>query len=682
MVDVRSQRRVRRLAATAVVVVAVGACSSGGRHAAPSSTTSGLPGLGTSGSVVAKLRTESTTGVAVRTERGFVRSIFGRFPAAPPDQFLRDHAALFGLGAGGLELGPSSARTTAAGTITRYGLVVNGVLVLGALVAVERDETGDVLFVLATGPTRVDLTANTTVDEVAAITVARVEARAASVPLTRRLIADLDGDGTASDQVWEVRFSDHGQPDRIVLVDATTAAVRAVFDDEAESECPTRAGAIRRRAIPESSPADDLVVIAGRRVADQVLEYFHDRFGRNGYDGKGGVFTIVHGPRSAWQGNERMSLATSEAVLDVVAHELTHSVVGSDAFLNLGPTGRAINESYADVFASFIDGNWTIGEQTPKLRRDLSIRRTSVDYQTLPIGVDPSDGNDSGCSHSNSTILSHAAWLAVNGCPASDAGPDGYCRLVKSRIGVRQAEQVYYESIARLGSGHDFAAVRDEIVRACDRLLVSRKYGVRPQDCAALIDAFHSIGYGPPDTDSDGVVDEADNCSDVFNPDQAPNKDDLAIGEACIRTAPVKEPPPPPSTAPPPAEAGLEVIVVENKTKEATEGVCSRGPDETVPTVLHHSLAYYIGDVPTVSRIAKQEVRPIDGKWFVYACRGSLPLMSRSRVLATGLTSDAALALVAKLAHLDRVTSGFTSVAGPEDGVTGSVTAAQIYAGG
>jgi hypothetical protein len=133
--------------------------------------------------------------------------------------------------------------------------------------------------------------------------------------------------------------------------------------------------------------------------------------------------------------------------LDVVAHEFTHAViqfvVGTDAVWTLGghDEADALNEAYADIFGSLIEGKptgrdrWMMGEDSSiinyrslseypyyrKYVRNMSTQRHFSDFlRSCPFGgelkgdcpyeVCPHPGS---CAHTNSQIFSHAAYLMM-----------------------------------------------------------------------------------------------------------------------------------------------------------------------------------------------------------------------------------------------------------------------------
>jgi thermolysin len=144
-----------------------------------------------------------------------------------------------------------------------------------------------------------------------------------------------------------------------------------------------------------------------------------------GPDGRGAIVLGEGAPRNFFgPGIEVKSFA---AALDVVAHELTHSVTGATARLNGFPYSEAgaLNEAFSDMFGAATaffylppgDGpmqasymhNKDVSVPTGVLSRSLSSPRSTGDadhYTQRVIGGD---------SHYNGVIAGHAFYLAIEG---------------------------------------------------------------------------------------------------------------------------------------------------------------------------------------------------------------------------------------------------------------------------
>ncbi|WP_395298091.1 M4 family metallopeptidase [Kitasatospora hibisci] len=197
-------------------------------------------------------------------------------------------------------------------------------------------------------------------------------------------------------------------------------------------------------ARPAASASPDFPASTGTSGATDahlnaaaVYDFYRDRLGRDGIDGKAGPITSVVNVTSFgeplenayWDGEKMIYSGGSgkrhpfSVARDVAGHEMTHGVVKHTAGLvNLGQSG-ALDEAVADYFGNAIEVTSRgipmtdpraalLGEDlcrtgTPEACADrrLDDRRTTVaDYVGAPAGV------DSGGVHLNSTIASGALW--------------------------------------------------------------------------------------------------------------------------------------------------------------------------------------------------------------------------------------------------------------------------------
>ena len=166
---------------------------------------------------------------------------------------------------------------------------------------------------------------------------------------------------------------------------------------------------------------------------------------------------------------ENKSLSASA---DVLCHEFTHAVVDHETSLVYFGTAGAINEAYADIFACFFDGNWKVGEDitTDNLRDITSPHLSGFFYSPEFVGdVHPTDSNkgyidyktndnDHGGAHSNSTIISHCAYLMEN-----------------KGIDRDTLKKLWYKSLCLGYDKHtDFYDVRQNVTKAAKKLNLSK----------------------------------------------------------------------------------------------------------------------------------------------------------------------------------------------------------------
>jgi hypothetical protein len=216
--------------------------------------------------------------------------------------------------------------------------------------------------------------------------------------------------------------------------------------------------------------------------------------------------------------------------LDIVAHEFTHGVVQHTAGFVYANASGALNESFADVFASFIDGNWTVGEGSTlgviRVMSDPSAKGHPDHMDRYYTGSD-----DHGGVHFNSGIPNHAAYLITAGGTHATSG------ISVDAIGVGKAQRIYYKALTEfLGPSATFMDARDGLLAACLELLETTG-DIDYRDCSAVINGYAAVGLGDQDLDHDAVPDNQDNCGRpgtdrIFNPDQA-DADGDNVGDRC-----------------------------------------------------------------------------------------------------------------------------------------------------
>lgn len=156
---------------------------------------------------------------------------------------------------------------------------------------------------------------------------------------------------------------------------------------------------------------------------------------------------------------------------DVVAHELSHSVVQALADLVPVDDSGAIDEAFADVFAALAavragdEGPWKIGEHAhfcggqPCAIRDL--QSPSPKRQAVHLADKLITHLDNGGVHFNSTIASHAAYLMAAGNHT----------LSVPKLGAAATEQIWFRALKYyVPSDSDFPALAESTMAAADDL--------------------------------------------------------------------------------------------------------------------------------------------------------------------------------------------------------------------
>lgn len=118
---------------------------------------------------------------------------------------------------------------------------------------------------------------------------------------------------------------------------------------------------------------------------------------------------------------------------DVVTHELMHAVTSETAAFEYIDQSGALDESYADVFAAFQNGNWVIGETAlpPDGVRNIV---TPADGEPTHMSAFVKTVTDNGAVHDNSVIPSRAAYLAELDLGGNDALEQIYYRALTTYL--------------------------------------------------------------------------------------------------------------------------------------------------------------------------------------------------------------------------------------------------------
>jgi thermolysin len=180
--------------------------------------------------------------------------------------------------------------------------------------------------------------------------------------------------------------------------------------------------------------------------------------------------------------------------LDVVAHELTHGVTDYSSNLIYRDESGALNEAFSDVMAvgaEFLKqpakSDYLLGEDvvTPGGLRSIQDPMSYGNpdhYSVRYIGTD-----DNGGVHKNSTIASHAFYLAIEGGTNRTSG------LSVEGVGAArrdQMEKVFYRAfVYLLGSNANFATARGATIQAARDL-----YGAGSAVERAITQAWTAVG--------------------------------------------------------------------------------------------------------------------------------------------------------------------------------------------
>jgi bacillolysin len=209
------------------------------------------------------------------------------------------------------------------------------------------------------------------------------------------------------------------------------------------------------------------------------------------------------------------------AALDVVAHELTHAVTAATSNLNSFPfsEGGALNEAFSDMFGNStaffyerpgpgnLQADYVIGKDLTTPPGGFSIRNMSNPgalgdpdhFSRRIIGGDP---------HFNSTIASHAFYLAIEGGTNRTSG-----QFVQG-VGANnrdQIEKAFFRALTVLmTSNSTFALTRTATIQAARDL-----FGTASAAERAITQAWSAVGVQDRTvpTAAAGVLSQAGSCS-------------------------------------------------------------------------------------------------------------------------------------------------------------------------
>ncbi|MEV7774558.1 M4 family metallopeptidase [Kitasatospora sp. NPDC086791] len=286
------------------------------------------------------------------------------------------------------------------------------------------------------------------------------------------------------------------------LTDLTRPAAITTYD-AAGRDAGDFDGPLPADAAPAASPTPGFPAATGEHGATDahvnagiVYDFYHDRLGRDGLDGKGGpiasVVDVTDGgnpfPNAFWDGRKMIYGSAPQyypfsAALDVAGHEMTHAVVQHTANLAYFGQSGAMDEAIADYFGNAIEvtarglsmtdpAAALLGESlcrtgTPQAcaqRRLDDHRTTTADYLgSLDV--------DQGGVHLNSTIFGGALWD------------------VRRALDPLTADRVVYHALADyLTPMDDFLAGRDAVLAA------GRDQGLDRRQLRAIAAAFDAHG--------------------------------------------------------------------------------------------------------------------------------------------------------------------------------------------
>jgi bacillolysin len=283
-------------------------------------------------------------------------------------------------------------------------------------------------------------------------------------------------------------------------------------------------------AVDSDNVWTDGAVVDAQAYQGWVYDYYYKRFGRRGLDDRNiEVIGIVHPLARAdfarytaetrntfinnalYIGDGYMIYGDGDGRvfnylaggLDVVAHELSHGVTDYSSQLEYQDEPGALNEAFSDIMAASMEffyqpvgsapqrADWLIAEDvtlvSPGYLRSLNNPSAvgDPDHYSLRqfIGTD----TDNGGVHFNSTIVSHAFYLAVAG------GRNRVSGITVAGVGlanIERMEKIFYRAfVFFLGPHSRFSDARAATLQAAADL-----YGANSNERAQVQQAWTAVG--------------------------------------------------------------------------------------------------------------------------------------------------------------------------------------------
>jgi Zn-dependent metalloprotease len=258
-------------------------------------------------------------------------------------------------------------------------------------------------------------------------------------------------------------------------------------------------------------PASDTAVNDAYDALGDTFNFYIKAFDRNSIDNAGMALnaSIHYGTdydNAFWNG-QQMVFGDGDQVIfsgfttatDVIGHELTHGVTGSEANLTYQGISGALNESISDVFGSMVkqyklnqtaeQADWLIGAGI--LAKGISgvalrsLKAPGTAYNDATLGKDPQPAamsdylntdEDNGGVHINSGIPNHAFYLA-----ATAIGGNSW----------EKAGQIWYDALVdhNLKPNATFATFANLTINHA-----GSRYGAQSTEQKAMADAWAKVG--------------------------------------------------------------------------------------------------------------------------------------------------------------------------------------------
>ncbi len=204
-------------------------------------------------------------------------------------------------------------------------------------------------------------------------------------------------------------------------------------------------------------------------IFGKYYSYFSDNYQRDGFDNKGSAMVGYVQYRdqtcpNAWMSRGQVYFCNGLLADDVASHEMTHAMNQSGPKFVYANQSGAIDESLADIFASAIDGNFTMGEST-QLGTIRSMEEPG-NYGQPDRLFSPNyycASQDYGGVHKNGGVIAKAFHLMAQG------GSFNTCTI--TGVGLDKVYPIFYKaSTSYMRSSSNFKDVYNAVLQACGDL--------------------------------------------------------------------------------------------------------------------------------------------------------------------------------------------------------------------
>ncbi|MEO8150894.1 MAG: M4 family metallopeptidase [Bacteroidia bacterium] len=191
------------------------------------------------------------------------------------------------------------------------------------------------------------------------------------------------------------------------------------------------------------------------------------------------------------------TLANSWGTTDIIGHEYTHAVTGSEAALIYSYESGALNESFSDIFGEMAQSDmmgtydWLLGaDRTSGAIRSMSNPNAYGDPDTYLGNNWYSGSGDDGGVHTNSGVQNYWFYLlSIGGSGTNDIGNS----FNVTGITIFKAEQIAYRALTEyLVSSSGYSAARTAAVHAARDI-----YGACSSEAWQTANAWYAVGVGP-----------------------------------------------------------------------------------------------------------------------------------------------------------------------------------------